>query len=133
MVDESRIIGTAPDILRHLIEIRGLGVIDIVNMFGVGAVRESIVVDMVIDLKHWDKNHSFDRIGNNIETKRFFNVELPLLHIPVRVGRNLATIIEVAAMNLRAKQMGFDATEKFELNLTQLIEDNTRDSRESDV
>lgn len=133
MVDESRIIGEAPDILRHLIEIRGLGVIDIVNMFGVGAVRESIVVDMVIDLKQWDKNHSFDRIGNNLETKRFFNVDLPLLHIPVRVGRNLATIIEVATMNSRAKQMGFDATEKFEMNLTKLIEGNTKDSRESDV
>lgn len=124
MMDESRIIGEAPEILRHLIEIRGVGVIDVANMFGVGSVRESTVVDMVINLKPWDKEHSFDRLGNKLETKSFFNVDLPLLHIPVRVGRNLATIIEVAAMNIRAKRMGYDATAQFEINLTRLIEKN---------
>lgn len=124
MMDESRIIGEAPEILRHLIEIRGVGVIDVANMFGVGSVRESTVVDMVINLKPWDNEHSFDRLGNKLETKSFFNVDLPLLHIPVRVGRNLATIIEVAAMNIRAKRMGYDATAQFEINLTRLIEKN---------
>lgn len=124
MMDESRIIGEAPEILRHLIEIRGVGVIDVASMFGVGSVRESTVVDMVINLKPWDKEHSFDRLGNKLETKSFFNVDLPLLHIPVRVGRNLATIIEVAAMNIRAKRMGYDATAQFEINLTRLIEKN---------
>jgi HPr kinase/phosphorylase len=126
MMDESRIIGEAPEILRHLIEIRGLGVIDVVNMFGVGAVRESTVVDMIINLRSWNKEQSFDRLGNNIETKEFFNVDLPMLHIPVRVGRNLATIIEVAAMNIRAKGMGYDATAQFEENLTNLIEKNKK-------
>ncbi len=130
MMDESRIIGEAPEILRHLIEIRGVGVIDILNMFGVGSVRESTVIDMVIDLKQWDKNHSFDRLGNKVESMRFFNVDLPLLHIPVRVGRNLATIIEVAAMNIRAKRMGYDATAQFEQNLTRLIERNKDDGTE---
>ncbi len=130
MMDESRIIGEAPEILRHLIEIRGVGVIDILNMFGVGSVRESTVIDMVIDLKQWDKNHSFDRLGNKVESMRFFNVDLPLLHIPVRVGRNLATIIEVAAMNIRAKRMGYDATAQFEQNLTRLIEQNKDDGTE---
>ena len=124
MMDESRIIGEAPEILRHLIEIRGVGVIDVASMFGVGSVRESTVVDMVINLKPWDNEHSFDRLGNKLETKSFFNVDLPLLHIPVRVGRNLATIIEVAAMNIRAKRMGYDATAQFEINLTRLIEKN---------
>ena len=127
MMDESRIIGEAPEILRHLIEIRGVGVIDILNMFGVGSVRESTVIDMVINLKQWDKEHSFDRLGNKVESMRFFNVDLPLLHIPVRVGRNLATIIEVAAMNIRAKRMGYDATAQFEQNLTRLIEQNKDD------
>lgn len=124
MMDESRIIGEAPEILRHLIEIRGVGVIDIMNMFGVGAVRDSTIVDMIINLKHWDEKAVFDRLGNSLETRRFFNVDVPLLHIPVRVGRNLATIIEVAAMNVRAKQLGYDATAQFELNLTRLIENN---------
>lgn len=126
MVDESRIIGESPEILRHLIEIRGIGVIDILNMFGIGSVRKRTVIDMVINLKHWDKATAYDRLGNNFETMRFFNVELPLLHIPVRVGRNLATIIEVAAMNVRAKIMGYDATAQFEENLTRLIEKNTK-------
>ena len=130
MMDESRIVGQAPEILRHLIEIRGVGVIDVANMFGVGSVRETTVVDMVINLKHWDSNHDYERLGNKLETKTFFNVDLPMLHIPVRVGRNLATIIEVAAMNIRAKRMGFDATAKFEANLTRLIAKNTKDMKE---
>ena len=79
MMDESRIIGEAPEILRHMIEIRGLGVIDVASIFGVGAVRDSAEIDMIINLKHWDTEHQFDRLGNNMETMRFFNVELPLL------------------------------------------------------
>ncbi len=132
MMDESRIIGEAPEILRHLIEIRGVGVIDIATMFGVGAVRDSQVLDLVINLRNWDKEDSYDRLGNNIEMKRFFNVDVPMLHIPVRVGRNLATITEVAAMNIRAKQMGYDATAKFEENLTRLIEQNTKKPTEEE-
>ena len=124
MMDESRIIGEAPEILRHLIEIRGVGVIDIMNMFGVGSVRDRTVVDIVINLKHWDNEGNFDRLGNKVENRRFFNVDVPLLNIPVRVGRNLATIIEVAAMNVRAKELGYDATAQFESNLSRLIEKN---------
>ena len=126
MMDESRIIGEAPEILRHLIEIRGVGVIDIMNMFGVGAVRDRTVVDIVINLKHWDNEGNFDRLGNKVENRRFFNVDVPLLNIPVRVGRNLATIIEVAAMNVRAKELGYDATAQFESNLSRLIEKNKK-------
>ena len=126
MMDESRIIGEAPEILRHLIEIRGVGVIDIMNMFGVGSVRDRTVVDIVINLKHWDNEGNFDRLGNKMESRRFFNVDVPLLNIPVRVGRNLATIIEVAAMNVRAKELGYDATAQFESNLSRLIEKNKK-------
>lgn len=126
MMDESRIIGEAPEILRHLIEIRGLGVIDVGRIFGVGSVRETAEIDVVINLKQWDNKHEFDRLGNKLETKRFFNVDLPLLHIPVRVGRDLASIIEVATMNIRAKDMGYDSTEQFERNLTRLIEKNAK-------
>lgn len=133
MTDESRIIGEAPDILRHLIEIRGVGVIDIVNMFGVGAVREKQALELVINLKHWNKEDEYDRLGNKVENKRFFNVDIPQVNIPVQVGRNLATIIEVAAMNMRAKRMGYDATAKFQANLAELIEKNSRDIRESEM
>lgn len=126
MMDESRIIGEAPEILKNLIEIRGLGVIDIMNMFGVGSVRETQELELVINLKNWAREDSYDRLGNDVENKRFFNVDIPMLNIPVRVGRNIASIIEVAVMNMRAKQMGYDATKQFEHNLTKLIEKNTK-------
>lgn len=130
MMDESRIIGEAPFILRNMIEIRGLGVIDIMNMFGVGSVREHQEVELVINLRHWDKEDAYDRLGNDIENKRFFNLDIPMINIPVKVGRNLATIVEVAAMNMRAKDMGYDATETFETRLTELIAINTKNLRE---
>lgn len=126
MVDESRIIGEAPYILRNMIEIRGLGVIDVMNMFGVGSVREKQELELVINLKHWEKGDVFDRIGNDVENKPFFHVDIPMINIPVKVGRNLATIVEIAAMNKRAKEMGYDATAIFEDRLTELIESNTK-------
>ena len=127
MMDEHRIIGEPPEILRHLIEIRGVGVIDVVNLFGVGAIRTSKTVDLVMNLEHWDRNREYDRLGNNLEKMRFFNVDVPKLSIPVRVGRNLSIIIEIAAMNIRAKEMGYDATETFEQNLNQLIKRNSQE------
>lgn len=125
MLDERRIIGEPPEILRHLIEIRGIGVIDVVNLFGVGAIRPKKKVDLVINLEHWDRNREYDRLGHNLEKMRFFNVDVPKLSIPVRVGRNLSIIIEIAAMNTRAKNMGYDATQTFENNLNDLIRKNS--------
>lgn len=124
MTDESRIIGEAPDILQNMIEIRGLGVIDVMNMFGVGSVRGHQEVELVVNLKHWDKGDSYDRLGNDVENKRFFNVDLPMINIPVKVGRNLATIVEIATMNKRSKDMGYDATQVFKERLTGLIKNN---------
>ncbi|WP_018659349.1 HPr(Ser) kinase/phosphatase [Allofustis seminis] len=127
MVDESRIIGEAPEILRHLIEIRGVGIINVVNLFGVGSIRESKVVDFIIELEQYDPTVVYDRLGHTIESMKFFNVELPKLSIPVKVGRNVSIIVEMAAMNLRAKQMGYDATIDFEKKLAHLIEKNKKD------
>jgi len=111
--------------LRHLVEIRGIGVIDIVNLFGVGAVRSSKPVDMVVQLELWDKNERYDRLGTETSSTSIFNVELPKISIPVREGRNLATIIEIAAMNQRAKSMGYDAAATFQKNLADLIKRNS--------
>jgi len=127
MLDESRIVGEPPAILRNLIEIRGLGVIDVVNLFGIGSVRPNKIVDLVINLEHWDKMKNYDRIGNKNESIRIFNVDLPQVSIPVRVGRNLSIIIEIAAMNTRAKNFGYDSAETFEKNLTELIKKNSMD------
>lgn len=129
MMDESRIIGEPPEILRHLIEIRGIGVIDVVNLFGVGSIRTSKTVDLIINLEHWDRNRQYDRLGHNLERMRIFNVDIPKLSIPVRVGRNLSIIIEIATMNIRAKEMGYDATETFENNLSNLIKQNSNNAR----
>lgn len=127
MMDERRIIGEPPEILRNLIEIRGIGVIDVVNLFGVGSIRTKKRVDLVINLEHWDRNRQYDRLGHNLDKIRIFNVDIPKLSIPVRVGRNLSIIIEIATMNIRAKEMGYDATKTFENNLNKLIEKNTRE------
>lgn len=131
MMDERRIIGEPPEILRHLIEIRGIGVIDVVNLFGVGSIRSKKTVDLVINLEHWDKNRQYDRLGHNLDNMRFFNVDIPKLSIPVKVGRNLSIIIEIATMNIRAKEMGYDATQTFETNLNNLIQQNTLDNQQN--
>ncbi|HAJ70028.1 MAG: HPr(Ser) kinase/phosphatase [Alkalibacterium sp.] len=127
MMDERRIIGEPPEILRNLIEIRGVGVIDVVNLFGVGSIRTKKRVDLIINLEHWDRNKKYDRLGYNLDKMSIFNVDIPKLSIPVRVGRNLSIIIEIATMNIRAKEMGYDATKTFENNLNKLIEKNTRE------
>lgn len=126
VMDESRVIGESPEILRHLIEIRGIGVINVANLFGVGAIRPTKVVDLVIELKNWDEKQVYDRLGNQMDTMSFFNTKIPKISIPVRVGRNLAIIIEIAAMNTRAKEMGYDATVDFEQRLTELIQRNSQ-------
>ena len=127
MMDERRIIGEPPEILRNLIEIRGVGVIDVVNLFGVGSIRTKKHVNLVINLEHWDRDRQYDRLGHNLDKMRIFNVDIPKLSIPVRVGRNLSIIIEIATMNIRAKEMGYDATETFENNLNKLIAKNTKE------
>lgn len=123
--DEKTVVGEAPAILKHLLEIRGIGIIDVMNLFGAGAVRASTSISLVVNLQNWDKDANYDRVGFDTESFPIFDVNVPKITIPVKVGRNLAIIIEVAAMNFRAKNMGYDATKKFEENLANLIKDNS--------
>ena len=95
------------------------------NLFGAGAVRSSTDISLIIHLENWDKDKKFDRLGNGEQKVRIFDVEIPKITIPVKVGRNLAIIIEAAAMNFRAKTMGYDATKVFEDNLNALIQQNS--------
>ncbi len=125
--DEQTVVGESPDILRHLIEIRGIGIIDVMNLFGAGAVRSSKTIQVIVNLETWTKEKKFDRLGGGEEITRIFDVDVPKISIPVKTGRNLAIIIEVAAMNFRAKSMGYDATKTFEKNLEILIEKNSQD------
>lgn len=123
--DERTVIGEPPKILEHLIEIRGVGIIDVMNLFGVSAVRQDVQIQLVVYLENWSDDNTFDRLGSGEEIKRIANVDVPKIRIPVKPGRNVAIIIESAAMNFRARTMGYDATKRFEDNLAMLIRENS--------
>lgn len=116
--------GEPAEILRNMIEIRGVGIIDVMSLFGAGAVKDSTDIDMAIYLEYYDKEKAFDRLGNASTIVEFSDVEVPQTRIPVKTGRNVSVIVEAAVMNFRAKQMGFDATKTFEDRLTDLISHN---------
>jgi len=111
-VSDNRLIGTCPESIRHLMEIRGIGLIDIQAMFGVSAVTASKTIDLVLELEEWDENKFYDRIGLNDETTEILGVPIVRQMMPVRPGRNLAIIIEVAARNLSLKRMGYHAAQE---------------------
>ncbi|WP_235809349.1 HPr(Ser) kinase/phosphatase [Liquorilactobacillus aquaticus] len=123
--DEQTIVGEAPKILNHLLEIRGIGIIDVMNLFGAGAVRAETDISLIVHLENWSPDKQFDRLGSGEQKVRLFDVDIPKITIPVKIGRNLAIIIEAAAMNYRARTMGYDATEAFENNLNSLIKNNS--------
>ena len=101
--------GTAPEIIRHYIEIRGVGVIDVQQLFGMGAVKITEKIDMVIQLELWDGEKVYDRLGLENEYTDILGIEVPVTTVPVKPGRNLSIIIEAAAMNNRQKKMGYNA------------------------
>lgn len=123
--DDLTLIGEPPKILEHLIEIRGIGIIDVMNLFGASAVRGSMQVQLAVYLEAWEKDKKYDRLGSDNETVEISDVAIPQIRIPVKTGRNVAIIIEVAAMNFRARTMGYDATKKFEERLSLLIAENS--------
>ncbi|GAJ25895.1 HPr kinase/phosphorylase [Liquorilactobacillus sucicola DSM 21376 = JCM 15457] len=123
--DEQTIVGEAPKILNHLLEIRGIGIIDVMNLFGAGAVRAETDISLIVHLENWSPDKQFERLGTGEQKVRLFDVDIPKITIPVKIGRNLAIIIEAAAMNYRARTMGYDATEAFENNLNNLIKNNS--------
>lgn len=116
------LVGTAPESIRHYIELRGLGVIDVRRLFGLGAVKETERVDLVIHLEEWKDGVVYDRLGIETHYTEILGIEIPSLKIPVRPGRNLAAIIEVAAMNTRQKQMGYNSALEFTKQLDQYFE-----------
>ncbi|SJZ64200.1 Hpr(Ser) kinase/phosphatase [Pilibacter termitis] len=123
--DELTVIGEPPKILEHLLEIRGVGIIDVMNLFGASAVRGSMQVQLAIYLEMFTPDKKFDRLGSGTQTVEIANVDVPQIRIPVKTGRNLSIIIEAAAMNYRAKSMGYDATKAFEERLSNLIQENS--------
>ena len=116
-VSAKTLVGEAPDNIKHFIELRGIGIINARRIFGMGAVKLTESIDMVINLEIWDNQKIYDRMGIDREYTEILGIKVPVLTIPVKPGRNLAIIIEVAAMNNRQKKMGYNAAQELLSNL----------------
>ena len=127
--DHETVVGEAPRILKHLMEIRGIGIIDVLKLFGIGAIKDETEISLVINLTNWDSKANSDRLGFQENTRIICGIAVPQVTIPVKVGRNMENIVEVAVMNFRAKAMGFDAAKTFDENLTSLIAENSEEEK----
>lgn len=116
-VSAKTLVGSAPEIIRHYVELRGIGIVDVKRLFGVGAVKDTEKVNLVINLEHWVNGKMYDRLGLDNETMDILGIEVPSITIPVKPGRNLAIIFEIAAMNNRQKRMGYNTAEEFNKRL----------------
>ena len=112
----------ANSLISHHMEIRGLGIINVSELYGVGAIREQKEIQLIVELEEWDSNKIYDRIGTNQRTMDLLGVKIPAIEIPVKPGRNLPIIIEAAAMNERLKKMGYNSAKDFNQNVLKWIE-----------
>ncbi len=120
-VSAKTIVGSAPEIIRHFIELRGIGIVDVRRVFGIGAVKDTEKIDMIIKLEHWDKEKFYDRLGFDTEKTDILGINISTTTIPVCPGRNLAVIIEVAAMNNKQRRMGYNTAEHFNNRLQEFM------------
>jgi len=116
-VSAKALVGSAPEIIRHYVELRGIGIVDVRRIFGMGAVKMTEKIDLIIKLEHWDQNKMYDRFGLDNEKTDILGINVNTITIPVRPGRNLAVILEIAAMNNRQKKMGYNTAEEFNKRL----------------
>ena len=121
-VDDSRLVGQAPEILKHYMEIRGIGIIDVKSLYGVGAIKNQKSIGLVIELENWNQQKYYDRLGLDREYEEILGMQIEKLVIPVKPGRNTSMIIEVAAMNFRQRGMGIDAAQEFTKKLSEVID-----------
>ncbi len=128
-VSDNRLTGECPEMVRHFMEIRGIGIIDIRAMYGIGAVAQSKSIDLVIHMEKWVEGEDYDRLGLNDEYITILGVKVPSQTMPVRPGRNLAIIIEVAARNLSMKKLGFSATRELDRRMNEMIVKRFRSRR----
>ena len=108
----NELVGCAPEVIRHYIELRGIGVIDVRQLFGMRAIKDDAQITLVVTLEPWDDSKFYDRLGIDIQYTEIMDVKVPAVTIPVRPGRNLASIVEVAAMNNRHRRYGYNAAEE---------------------
>lgn len=124
-VSDDRLVGESPERVRHFMEIRGIGIIDIRAMYGIGAVTLSTSIDLVIHMEKWDSAKEYDRLGLTDESIDILDVKVPYQVMPVKPGRNVAIIIEVAARNLSLKRMGYNAAHELDRRLTEMLMQNS--------
>ena len=111
------LVGSAPALIKHYVELRGIGIVDVRRIFGMGSVKESEKIDMIINFENWQQGKFYDRFGLESEYTEILGIKIPSITVPVKPGRNLAVIIEIAAMNNRQKKMGFNTAEEFDKRL----------------
>ena len=116
-VSATSLVGRAPEIIRHYVELRGIGIVDVRRLFGMGAVKDSEKIDLIINLEAWQDDKMYDRFGLEDHTTEILGINVPSIVLPVSPGRNLSVVIEVAAMNNRQKKMGYNTAEEFNKRL----------------
>ena len=121
-VSGKTLVGTAPELIRYYIELRGIGIVDVRRLFGMGAVKATERIDLVIKLENWDPEKVYDRFGLDEEVETILGIDVPAITIPVHHGRNLAVVLEIAAMNNRQKKMGYNTAEDFNERLMQQMQ-----------
>ena len=121
-VSDNRLVGEAPEMIRHLMEIRGIGIIDVATMFGIGSVMRTRSIDLIVHLEHWVEGKEYDRVGTDERTQEILDVQVPMILLPIRPGRNVAVVLEVAARNLMLKQQGYNAVEELEKRMFARLE-----------
>ena len=130
-VSAKTLVGSSPEIIRHFIELRGIGIIDVKKIFGMGAVKNTENINLVINLEIWQQGKTYERLGLDTQVTNILGINVPSLTVPVRPGRNLAVIIEIAAMNHRQRNMGYNAAE--ELNERLLKQMQGKDMSSDDL
>ena len=116
-VSANALVGQAPEIIRHYVELRGIGIVDVRRLFGMGSIKLTEKIDMVINLENWVEGKMYDRLGIDEQYTDILGIKVPSIVLPVRPGRNLSVVIEVAAMNNRQKRMGYNTAEEFNKRL----------------
>lgn len=124
-VGAKTLLGSSPELIRHYIELRGIGIVDVRRLFGIGSVKNTEKIELMIELEPWVEGKMYDRMGIENKVIEIMGVSIPSITVPVRPGRNLAVIIEIAAMNQRQKAMGYNTAVEFNNRLMKLVEGNS--------
>ena len=125
-VSAKTFVGSAPELIRHYVELRGIGIVDVRRIFGMGAVKLTEKIDLVINLEPWQQGKFYERVGLDSEYTNLMGIDVPSITVPVKPGRNLAVIIEIAAMNNRQKKMGYNTAVEFNKKLMGQFDDSLR-------